>query len=300
MIAEFPEFTPLTLEHRALLQQWNQQHPPQASEYCFSNLFGWRNACGYALARFGSGLLIRREDHGKMTFLQPLVIEGHAEAVKSCFEYLHAAGHGGVIDRVAEDFILALGNDPAWKIHEDRDQFDYLYLAAELRELAGERFHDKKNLINQFERKYLASYIPITGEIARRCIDFAHEWCTDRRCLQYPGMREENCAVIQMLKNFSALELTGGALEIDGKLIAFTIAEMLNPQTLVIHAEKAKQGVTGVYQAINQQFLQAQATEVIYINREQDLGLPGLRKAKLSYNPTALVKKFRIESSKHY
>lgn len=297
MIKQFPEFTPITLAHRPLLQEWNLQHPPQTSEYSFSNLFGWRNACGYALAQLGDGLLIRREDHGKMTFLQPLVSKAHGEAVKACFEYLQAAGHAGVIERVAEDFVHALGTDPGWTIHEDRDQFDYLYLAAELRELAGERFHDKKNLLNQFQRKYQANYLPLTADIAHRCIEFAHEWCEDRRCMQYPGLREENCAVVQMLLHFAELELIGGALEIAGKLVAFTIAEKLNPPTLVIHAEKAKQGITGIYQAINQQFLLAQTDEVIYVNREQDLGLPGLRKAKLSYNPTALLKKFRIESS---
>lgn len=300
MIAQFPEFTQLTLEHRPLLQNWNREHPPLASEYSFSNLFGWRNACNYALASFGSGLLIRKEDHGKQSFLQPLVTESPAIAVKACLEYLQAAGKSGSIERVAEDFIQSLGNDQTWQVYEDRDQFDYIYLAEELRSLTGERFHDKKNLLNQFQRKYQAKYLPVTADLAHRCIEFAHEWCSDRRCQQYPGLREENCAVIQMLRHFSELELIGGALEIDGKLTAFTIGEMLNSQTMVIHAEKAKQGVTGVYQAINQQFLLAQDRKIKYVNREQDLGIPGLRKAKLSYNPIELLKKFHIESNQEY
>ena len=296
MIASFPNFTPLSLEHQPVLVDWFRLHPPSASEYTFSNLFGWRNAAGYELASFADGWLIRKSQQGGFAFLQPLVSSAPGEAVLACFDNLRAHGHAPRIERVEAAFAARLGSDPAWRISEDRDQFDYLYAGDDLRDLPGERFHDKKNLVAQFHRKYRARFLPMSAEIARACIEFAHEWCEDRRCRQFPGLREENCAVIQMLTHFSALGLLGGVLEIDGKLVACTLAEMLNPQTLVIHAEKAKVGLTGVYQVINQTFLQQCAPEVRYINREQDLGVEGLRKAKLSYNPVELVKKYRVDA----
>ena len=88
-----------------------------------------------------------------------------------------------------------------------------------------------------------------------------------------------------MLSNFTSLQIVGGAIKMLGRVVAFALGEKLNPQTMVVHVEKATPGIDGLYQLINNEFCAHEAREVAFVNREQDLGVPGLRKAKLSYHP---------------
>ena len=199
------------------------------------------------------------------------------------------------MERVGEDFLARLpAAHPEFTIEEDRDNFDYLYRVTELSDLAGTQFHDKKNLLNQFQSKYHYTFAPLTPELLEECLRFQHEWCEEKRCELIEGLCQENCAVQTMLRHFVPLALLGGALLVDEQLAAFTLAEPLNPETLVIHVEKARSGITGIYQAINREFLRHQTQAFSFVNREQDLGIEGLRKAKLSYNPLRLIRKYRI------
>ena len=288
------EFAPLDLSARDSLTAYLRQHPPLASEYTFSNLFAWQPINQYAIARYGEGFLIRKSSHGELSLLQPLVPKNGLASIKDGLAFLAGQTAVPAIERVGEDIIAGLPDDPTVIITEDRDQFDYLYDAQELIDLPGERFHDKKNLLAQFRTKYNAKYLPLTPALAKECVTFAHQWCIERNCERAEGLARENCAVVRMLAHFAELHLLGGALTIDDQLIAFTLAEPLTSDTLVIHVEKADNHLTGAYQAINHEFLIHQTVAFRYVNREQDLGVKGLRKAKLSYNPVRLIKKYRI------
>lgn len=291
----FPTFRPLDLTDRLPLEAYLRRHPPQASEYSFTNLFIWRFAGGYQIARFRDGYLIRKTSEGQTAFLQPLVPANPAEAVMTCFDYLRDAGEAPLIERVGEDFLAAGVWDPARvAIHEDRDNFDYVYSIAELIALTGEKYHTKKNLMHQFAGKYQPQYRPLRVEMADACLAFAHAWCEERRCEESPGLRQEQCAIVQLLTHFAALSAVGGVLEVEGRLAAFTLGEPLNDDTFVIHVEKADTALVGAYQTINREFLNHATGGYAFVNREQDLGVPGLRKAKLSYHPVRLVKKYRL------
>ena len=110
-------------------------------------------------------------------------------------------------------------------------------------------------------------------------------------------LRAEASAVEEVLANADALGVTGGCIEVDGQVEAFTLGELLNPETVVIHIEKANAAFHGLYQVINQQFLEQSWPNIEYVNREQDLGVPGLRKAKESYLPHHMVEKFVVRGS---
>lgn len=294
-IPTFPDFKPIELDDKPEVDAYLRQYPPLASEYTFSNLFAWQQAYHYRLARYGEGLLILKETAHGMAFMQPLVPGDAREAVRVCLDYLREKTPQPLLERVGEDFITHLPADcPEMTVQEDRDNFDYLYSTAELIALAGEKYHDKKNLLNQFVKKYHYQYVPLTEAMAREALQFQHDWCVERRCEVIEGLNHENCAAQLMLNYYCRLGLMGGALTIDGHLAAYTLAEPLNPTTLVIHVEKGQTGLTGVYQAINWEFLRHAAEGYTCVNREQDLGIDGLRKTKLSYNPAGLVKKYRI------
>jgi uncharacterized protein len=119
-------------------------------------------------------------------------------------------------------------------------------------------------------------------------------WCSERSCEHHKDLYCEKIANMEVLDNIEKLGCIGALIKVDGKFRAFTVGEMLNDDTAVIHIEKADSKVNGLYTLINQQFCEHEWSEAMYINREQDLGVEGLRKAKNSYNPIKLVKKFSV------
>ena len=121
------------------------------------------------------------------------------------------------------------------------------------------------------------------------------DWCTWRDCESSAVLSAENKAISKMLQDWESLKGTlGGAIIVDGKMAAYTVAEALTPDTLVIHFEKGDTQYKGIYQAINQMFLAHAADHYKWVNREQDLNDEGLRKAKLSYNPADFLRKYRV------
>ena len=296
MIPLFPEFAPIALEQKPEVDAVLARLRPQASEYTFTNLFGWGQVCGYALARFGDGLLVCKQQDGKAVFLQPLVSAGGAEAVATCLSF----DRGTRIERVGEDFLSGADlRGMAIEVQEDRNNFDYVYSVPELIDLRGEKYHDKKNLLNQFVKNHPQyAFLPMTPDIVERCLGFQHEWCEERECEKNPGLFNEHCATHRMLRHFAELRLHGGVIEIDGRIAALTIGEPLRADTYVIHIEKGMGKISGIYQAINHDFLRHAVAGFPYVNREQDLGIPGLRKAKMTYNPVRMVKKYVITGGK--
>ena len=295
MIPLFPDFKPIELEDKEELDTYLRLHSPLCSEYTFTNLFAWAPSNDYRIARYGDGFLILRGAEEERSFLQPLVPNKMDEAISACLYFLRNKVKRPVIERLGEDMIKNVSADRTdIIISEDRDNFDYLYDVKELIELKGKNFHAKRNHLNNFTGRYKYNYLPMTSSIVMRCMEFAHEWCNDRECEKDENLTKEECAVYRMLKYFDDLAVKGGVIEIEGGICALTIGERLNNDTIVIHVEKAKKGIPGLYQAINREFLIHEAENFKFVNREQDLGIPGLRRAKKSYYPIRMIKKYKI------
>jgi hypothetical protein len=162
-------------------------------------------------------------------------------------------------------------------------------------QLRGNKFHDKKNKINKFKSTYQYQYQTLTPALIEECIAFEDDWCEKRECGKYPGLEKEQCAILEMLNNFSALNIKGGIIRLDNRIVALTIGEKFLKGTMVIHIEKANADIPGLYQVINQEFLKHEAGGCTYVNREQDLGIKGLRSSKMSYNPLRFIKKYKIK-----
>jgi hypothetical protein len=143
------------------------------------------------------------------------------------------------------------------------------------------------------------AYEPITEAHTEACLGLAQNWCVLRRCEEDLNLTGEWDATREALNHFTSLGIQGGVILINGKVEAFSLGERLNEKTAVIHIEKANTEIRGLYAAINQQFCERQWSDTPFVNREQDLGEPGLREAKLSYNPDHLVEKFSIRLKSH-
>ncbi|SHI99883.1 2-C-methyl-D-erythritol 2,4-cyclodiphosphate synthase [Parasporobacterium paucivorans DSM 15970] len=193
--------------------------------------------------------------------------------------------------------ILNLPEDK-YIVEEDRRYFDYIYDAESLRNLAGRKFHKKKNHVNSFKKEYEGRYEfkRLGCENILEILVFLKEWNAERDIEdEYNRVDYELLGIESVLKNCQILKFRMGGIYLDGKLEAFSMGSYADEEkTAYIHIEKANPRINGLYAFINQQFLINLFPEAEKVNREDDMGLEGLRKAKLSYQPIALVKKFNI------
>jgi len=177
---------------------------------------------------------------------------------------------------------------------EDKDNYDYVYLTQDLINLKGRKYSAKKNHLNTFMKRYpIHQYLPICKDLVPSCINIAIEWYRNRAPLDAMLLYEKD-AIIEALNHFDDLGLTGGAILVDGEVKAFAFGEPLNEDTIVIHIEKGNPEIRGIYQVINQQFCEHAWYEYKYVNREEDMGIKGLRAAKQSYHPIMMIKKYDI------
>jgi hypothetical protein len=294
-VPEFPEFRDLNLEDKPLFDQLFSLSPPVISEFTFTNLFMWRNCYQTKISLFQKFLCLL-SDRGEISFFFPPLGEGDVvECYQGLLHHLKGKGVSPKIARVAEAVVEKIDwRSSGMKAELDRSQSDYVYLTQDLIDLKGRKYHRKRNHIKQFQEKYSYQYIPLTPEWIPQCLQLETEWCDLRHCEASPGLLNESFTIKEAFTHFEELGVTGGAILINGKVEAFTLGDPLNPETVVIHIEKANPAYEGLYPTINQAFLEHDWSGYTYVNREQDLGEEGLRKAKESYFPHHMVNKYSI------
>jgi uncharacterized protein len=287
----------IALEDKGVFVSAFLRDPPQISELTFTNLFIWRGRYHPLWRTAEDLLLIIMRPEGLSPFGLPPVGAGDKNkgAAILAQDLVELCGKAE-IQRADLAFVDAYADLATFHVIEDRDNCDYVYATRELIELPGNRFHKKKNHLNKFLRSTNFVYQHLDEAFAEQFLELQETWCEVKDCMKNPGLFEENIAVYEALKNYGSLGFSGGAILIDGKVEAFALGEKLNPDTAVIHIEKANPDIPGLYAAINNLFCKEAWATVPFVNREQDLGLAGLRQAKLSYNPVRLVEKFTLKA----
>ncbi|UCD33182.1 MAG: DUF2156 domain-containing protein [Desulfobacterales bacterium] len=286
-------FEPIRLNKQIEYLKYFAQCSQKASDYSFVNLWGWAEEYGLYWA-WQDGLVWIKQTIPETVYWAPVGQWQETFWDRWLHDYFTSPA---VFTRIPEDLALI------WKeqlgkriiIEEVRDHWDYLYHVYELVSLRGNRFHKKKNLLNQFLKKYRFEFIPLRIDMINKAMAMQADWCTWRDCESSESLSAENRAIARILNSWENLQtVSGGAIMVEQDLAAYTIAESLSEDTIVIHFEKGNQQYKGVYQAINQIFLEQSAHQHRIVNREQDLGNEGLRNAKISYNPFDFVKKYQI------
>ncbi len=293
----FPDFKPLGLEDRELLRRLLWDYQPETSELTFTNLFIWKDFYHFAWSMAGDWLLIISDaPEGAAWALPPIGPAPRAQICRKLLAWLREARKVEMprIERADNRLPVELSQASGFLVEPLRDHFDYLYRSEDLAQLAGSRYQGQRNHIHQVQRAYAAVYEPLREVHLPACLELAEAWCDLKRCAEDLGLQGEWEAVRASLRNFQALNLQGGVILLDNRVEAFTLGELLNRETAVVHIEKANPRISGLYAVINQEFCRHSWSGVPFINREQDLGLPGLRMAKMSYHPQRLVEKFRI------
>jgi hypothetical protein len=293
----FPRFKPLKLPDREIVRPLLWEYQAETSELTFTNLCMWQGHYGYQWSLDRDWLIVMGTTAGGETWaLPPLGPPPRADLCRKILTWLRDE-HGvadPAIERADPRLAAELAGLTDFVVEPIPDHFDYVYRSQDLIHLPGGKYHAKRNHINSFTRSYRWRYEPLGPEHLSACLEVSARWCEAKRCDLDLSLLGEWAAIGVALTNFPALELQGGVILVNDRVEAFTCGELLNDATAVIHLEKANPDLPGLYAVINQQFCEHAWAGVPLINREQDLGEPGLRQAKLSYHPHRLVEKFRL------
>jgi len=289
------DFKPIEIQDKPLFDEFLREDPPRISELTFTNLFIWRHHYQPSWLEWNDCILIIfHPQKGTAYGLSPFGPGDKKSALDVLCKEIAKQTTDVRICRVGEEFVTNHVDPAKYVVVSDRDNSDYVYLAKDLITLSGNKYHRKKNHLNQFIKNHAFEYHPLNAELVKRVLGMQESWCQIRECILKPDLLAEDFAVHEALTYFKELGFKGGAILINSMVEAFALGEPLNEDTAVIHIEKANPDVPGLYAAINQLFCLNAWSEVTYINREQDMGVEGLRKAKESYYPHHMVNKYTL------
>lgn len=290
---------PLTLEDKPIFDRYLSLTEKRASEMTFTNLFSWRNYYHFQYAIVHDVLCIIASETGKTKpfCLFPIgrynrsSLQSALDVLSSCFRQ---SGHNLRLERVTDNQLewLKRSCPGRYQAAPDRDNSDYLYQTHELIALSGRKFSGKRNLIHQFHRQYHFEYEELTNGNLDRAKKMLLDWykAADKSEI----LAHELTANMELLEHYPTFGCKGALISVNGTAVALTVGELLDEQTAVIHLEKCDRSVRGLYQLLNQEFCRQEWANTSYVNREQDLGLSGLRKSKMSYHPKCFVDKYTI------
>ena len=289
------ELKEINLENKDELSEYLRYN--ETSEFTFTNMFCWRSLNGMQYFELDGAICFiwkNRENNTRISF--PIGnctnLKGTIEKVIQYFEEIGEPPRIYLYNEKVKELFNGLFPEQ-FIIEEDVNHADYIYNVKELINLSGNKYHKKKNHINKFKSLYSCEYKKVTAEEIPECKRIFNEWYNSKTELASDTYGERTkIAIYELFNNFDKLDAVGGAIYVDGKMTAFSFGEKLGNNIVDIYYEYADISYEGVYQIMNQQFLEHEWSNLEFANRECDLGYPGLRKSKLSYHPEYMARKY--------
>ena len=290
------DFREIRLSDKKWIDELLKYSDFRGAEYCFTNLFAWEPVYGSKIARYKDFLLLTSGEGENRIYILPAgkgdykevidVLKADAASRQSPFALIAVPPQ--MIGMLETLYPGGFSASPV------RNSFDYIYEAEKMISLSGKKLQPKRNHLARFTELPGWKYEAITEANLAECIEYTDKWCRENG-----GCDEKNvslswelCAVRRMLTDFITLDLKGGLIRLDNQIVAYTVGERLNSDTFIVHIEKADSSLRGAYQAINREFLAHNASDIQFVNREDDAGDEGLRKAKSSYYPAFMQEKY--------
>lgn len=280
------EFRKATLRDREEIENYFNKIPRKSLEYSFTTLFLWQEQYNMEFS-FEDSFLYIRSDIGREMYLYPIG-EGDEDMALDKLVSRNVTFYSLSEKQVSKIEERYPGK---YSYKESRDMGDYIYRTSDLAYLKGKKLSAKRNHINRFISENPDwRYEKITRDNIDDVIRMHMEWC--QLAEDEKGLSEETIAVKKALDNYFELGFAGGLIRTGGKVVAFSVGDKLSDDTFLVHIEKAFSEYGGAYQLINREFVLNNCMDYEFINREDDSGNMGLRKAKLSYRPCEIVKKY--------
>ncbi len=294
------KFRPVWFEDRSLIERYLHGKGSRRLNYSFDVLFLWQDACDFEIAEKDGFLLIKTFHHSQHNFLFPLGDGDLKRIIRDMQEYALSQGCCFRMFQILPEQksqIEALFPGE-FTFRSSRDEFEYIYETGKLASLQGKPLQPKRNHINYFTKQYNWSFEKITQENMLEVLMFSHKWDDEMNIPIGSALNMENQALMTALEAFFCLELDGGLLRVDGEVVAFSIGCPIADDTYLVLFEKADGNIRGAYPMINREFVRHFCMGYRYVNRAEDNGDEGLRKAKLSYYPDILQEIYQMSIEK--
>jgi len=283
----FPEFRLIGLEDKDLITRALSRVSHEACELNFANLFLWRHFERSQLTSVNGNLCVLCEPSSEPAyFLQPIGDREVEATIRACLSFAPR------LSRVDEGFAKKYGG--SFRTEPDRDNFDYVYQVEDLAELKGKKYDGKRNRIRKFERNHAYSYSRLSRDHLPGCRLLLAKWLDAKAGSDGFLANVWRTVIEEGLTGSEELGLRGSVFEVAGRVAAFSLGTELFPGTAVIPIEIVDPGYEGLSQLVNREFVRREWAGCRFLNREQDNGIPGLRRAKTSYHPHHFVKKYNI------
>ena len=298
----------ITIEDRAFLEEYLNGYEYKTSGLSFSAQYMWREINRFSWDIVGDYMCISGISHLELEdgiilpfMFPPLTKTGEydkdslRETIFKAKEHFDKAGQPFSLRLVPFHLVEIIKEAvPELSWTDDRPNYDYIYLTQDLIDLKGRDFHSKKNHLNYFNKTFEHEYVKLSSDMADDAMRFIDEFNKRKEvpASEMEMLKMEEEAMKDVFVNLEKVGYEAGAILINGKIEALAIGGRLGNKMITEHVEKANVNFRGLYQAINNEFCKNTAAWAKYINREEDMGIPNLRKAKLSYRPVKLLEKY--------
>ena len=293
------KFKDIKLEDKEIIQSFTLKHWRRNCELSFVNLYSWSFLYHTQYAVFEDFLLFRFFYNDELVYMMPIgegFLKRPLEAIINDAKSLGKPFRiQGACQNLCEELENAMPN--TFKYSANRKYSDYIYLRENLVTLKGKKLQSKRNFINRFlKNNSNYQYKKLTPDLVQQCIDLEYLWYSKNiTAEEIETLSAERTALTLAITNLEALEILGGVLFVNDKIAAFTYGCPINYETFDVCIEKADTNIEGAYTMINNEFAKHIPEQYKYINREEDLDILGLRKAKLSYHPEMILEKYNVE-----
>ena len=289
------DYAPIELDDKEVFDKHYEKYPPIHSDNIFTTLISWKDYANYCYTMLDGNLLILSNINNRIQLRPPSgkISKEIFDQILKLAKELDSDHPLGVIDNSTKEWIEK--HYPKLEPIPNREYFDYIYLSSDLAELEGSDYRKIRNRLNKFKKNFEHTFEEINEENFSEVKEFLKRWCLWRDCESDPVLESEKKAILYSMEHFFDLKLSGIAIRIHDNIESIAVYEKMNPETVIVHYEKGSPDYDGIYKAINQETAETVQKCAKYINRESDMGIDGLRKAKISYRPHHMIEVFSIK-----
>jgi len=291
------KFKTVTLCDKEWVDEISLAEGSRSANYNFNNIYIWDKQYRQLICRHEGRMLTMLRYGEKPAFVFPIGSGELRPAMELLRRYAADRGWCFVLRGLTESHREALEKEypGRFEFAEDTNFFDYIYRAERLATYSGKALHSKKNHCNRFEAENDWHFEPLTRELIPGCLDMLDVWSETNAHRLQSSISSEHDAIIRAFAAFEQLQLEGGVLFANGRIVGFTMGSMVTADTVDVHFEKAEVSINGAYPMVCREFvrmLKAKYPALEYINREDDMGIEALRRSKQSYKPEYMLKKY--------
>ena len=294
------DFIPVTLETKKDFDQVYSKYPPVHSDYVFTTLVSWSDYAHYSYVLVDDAIIIKTRIDDTVYFRPPLG-KYSKETFYDLIKLAKKEGSDRPLTMITEDAKQWIEKEYAISSFHPHPEFaDYVYKSSDLATLEGSKYRKIRNRLNKFKKHFDYQVVTVSLENMDEVKRFLKRWCIWRECEDDPLLSYEKNAVMYSMNNIEELGLSGIAIRVNDHIEAISVFEQMNKETVVVHFEKGSPYYDGIYKAVNMETARIVQKYALYINRESDMGNPGLRKAKESYRPDHMIPVYHLEKEDIY